>query len=146
MKNVSYSMVPSSSPLSLILRIQSNIVAFLSENKSQANMDHQSHKTDTRSSGAGCTQSGQQGTGVWFMSYFSVNEEENEFSANFWKGGQSFAMARWLDQSRTDEPWAAVHVTGPARQKSWNYNEGPGNVRDTDGTSMKAENGSANGL
>lgn len=80
------------------------------------------------------------------MSYPLVIEEKNEFSAYFWKGGQSFAMARWLDQSRMDEPWAAVHVTGPARQNSWNYNQRPGNVRDTDGTSMKAENGSEKGM
>lgn len=55
-------------------------------------------------------------------------------------------MARWLDQSMTDEPWAAVRVTGPARQQSWNQIERPGNAGDTDGTSMKAENGSAKGM
>lgn len=54
-------------------------------------------------------------------------------------------MARWLDQNMTDEPWAAVRVTGPARQHSWDYDERPMpvNAGDTDGTSMKAENGSA---
>lgn len=80
------------------------------------------------------------------MFHAPANEEEHELSANSWKGGQSFAMARWLDQSMTDEPWAAVRVTGSARHQSWNHNERPGNTRDTDGTSIKAENGSAKGM
>lgn len=54
-------------------------------------------------------------------------------------------MARWLDQSMTDEPWTAVRVTGPAMYKSGIHNERPGNAVDTDSTSMKAENGSAEG-
>lgn len=54
-------------------------------------------------------------------------------------------MARWLDQSMTDEPWTAARVTGAAKQQSWNHNERPGNARGTGGESMKAENGSAKG-
>lgn len=76
----------------------------------------------------------------------SVNEEEDGFSANLWKGGQSFAMSRWLDQNMTDDPWAAVRVTGSARQQPWNHNERPGNAKETDNTSMKAENGSSKGM
>lgn len=80
------------------------------------------------------------------MSFTSVNEQKHNSPTNPWKAGQSFAMARWLDQSTTDEPWTAARVTGAAKQQYWNHNERPGNARDTDNTSMKAENGSAKGM
>lgn len=54
-------------------------------------------------------------------------------------------MARWLDQSMTDEPWTAVRVAGSAMYQSRIHNERPGDSVDTDSTSMKAENGSAKG-
>lgn len=79
------------------------------------------------------------------MSYTMVDEQEWIWSANPWKGDQSVTMARWLDQSMADEPWAAVRVTSPARQQSWNYNGCTGFSGGTDKTSMKAEDGSAKG-